>query len=73
MSGGGEVVLVLRVLDFSHRHRAGTLQQGGNRPEGTGFTVDPTIRVRRRNRCKICDRLMPDERVICWYCIRYVH
>ncbi len=45
----------------------------GGRPEGTGTHMDPTARIRRWNRCKICERLVPDERVFCSYCVQYVH
>lgn len=34
--------------------------------------VDPTRRVRRQSRCRICGRLNPDERVFCSYCVRYI-
>ena len=38
----------------------------------TGRGIDPTRRVRRQNRCRICGRLNPDERVFCSYCVQYV-
>lgn len=34
--------------------------------------IDPTRRVRRRNLCRICGRLNPDEREFCSYGVRYV-
>lgn len=37
-----------------------------------GRGIDPTRRVRRQNRCRICGRLNPDERVFCSYCVQYV-
>jgi hypothetical protein len=52
---------------------AGSLRTNGARIGGTGQEVDPTRRIRRRNRCKICGRLVPDAHVFCSYCVRYVH
>ena len=37
-----------------------------------GRGVDPTRRVRRQNRCRICGRLNPHERAFCSYCVQYV-
>jgi hypothetical protein len=53
-------------------HLAWTRPPAGDRLEGAGIHADPTVRIRRRNRCKICGQLQPDERVFCSYCVRYV-
>ncbi len=37
-----------------------------------GRGIDPTRRVRRQSRCRICGRLNPDQRVFCSYCVQYV-
>jgi hypothetical protein len=54
-------------------HQAGARGPMDGRPEGTGTPIDPTARIRRRNRCNICGRLIQDERVFCSYCVQYVH
>ncbi len=67
---------VLHVQDFSTATRvrtAGARQPDGGRIGDAGRGVDPTVRIRRRNHCKICGRLLPDARVFCSYCVQYVH
>jgi hypothetical protein len=67
---------VLRIQDFSTGTRlqtAGARQPDGGGVADTGRGVDPTVRIRRRNRCKICGRLLPEARVFCSYCVHYVH
>jgi hypothetical protein len=54
-------------------HKAGARPPAGGGLEGAGTHSDPTARIRRLNRCQICGRLMPDERVFCSYCVQYVH
>lgn len=53
-------------------HLAWTRPPAGDRLESAGINADPTVRIRRRNRCKICQQLQPDERVLCSYCLQYV-
>lgn len=72
---GWRWIHVLRIQDFSTgtRLRAAGVRQPDGRVADTGRGVDPTVRIRRRNRCKICGRLVPDARVFCSYCVQYVH
>ncbi len=71
-----EVFHVMRYRDFSitrHLHPAGSRQSVGGRLGEPGHGTDPTARIRRLNRCQICGRELPDQRVFCWYCVQYVH
>jgi hypothetical protein len=70
-----EVFRMRRVEDLiriSYPRPAETFKPALGGLEGFGDGAPMPRPVRRRNRCRVCMTLTPDERTLCSYCQRFV-
>ena len=73
---GREVLEMINGRDIqriSHLRPAGNPQPAGDPFEGPEEAPYLPTRARRRNRCRICGRMVADSREFCSYCVQYVN